>query len=86
MGQISQKNTGENFMILMKNMHLGRSLQVSASFLDLLSNILSSGTNNSMNNLSFVRILNYTIISRTITLILAIKNSHCIIDCGETDR
>ena len=72
-------------MILMKNRHLGRSLKIYASFFNILSNTPSSDTNNSIINFAFVTILNYKIIFMAINLILAIKNSHCIGDCRETD-
>ena len=71
-------------MILVKNRHLGRSVQFYASLLTLPSTTPSSETNKSIINFAFVTILNDTIIYMTITLILAIKNSHCIIYCRET--
>ena len=72
-------------MFLMKNRHLVRSLKFSTSLLDILSAIPRYDTNNYIINFAFITILNYTIIFMTITLILAIKISHCIIDFRETD-
>ena len=72
-------------MFLMKNRHLGRGFQYFASLLALPSNTPGSETHNFIINLASVTILNYTIIFMTITLILAIKNSHYIIDCRDTD-
>ena len=82
---IFHKKTEENFKILMKNRHLGRSLQISAYLLDFLSNIPSSETNNFIINVAFVTILNNTILFMKNNLILVIKTSHCIIDFRETD-
>ena len=72
-------------MILLKNRHLGRSLQFFASLLDLRSTTPNSETNNSIFNFAFITILNHTIILMTIALILVIENSHCIIDCIDID-
>ena len=85
MCQISQKYLKETFQILMKNRHLGRSLQFSASLLALPSTTPSSETNHYIINFKSVTILNYTIIFVSIALILSVKNSRCIIDCIETD-
>ena len=79
MCQISQKIPRETFTILMKNRYLGKSLQCSASLLNTQSTTPSYDTNNSIINFSFVTIF------MTITLILAIKNPHRIIDCRETE-
>ena len=67
MCQISQNKSGLTFMILMKNRHLGRSLEIYASFLALPYTTPSSETNNSITIFAFVTILNYTIIFMTIT-------------------
>ena len=68
-----------------ENRHLGGILQFSTALLDLPSTTPSSETDNSITNFASVTILNYTLTFMTITLILAIKNSHCIIYCRETD-
>ena len=85
MCQISLYKPKRKFMLLMKNRHLGRGFQYIASLLALPSNTPGSETHNFIINLASVTILNYTIIFMTITLILAIKNSHYIIDCRDTD-
>ena len=72
-------------MFLMKNKGLGRSLQFSASLLDIPSTTPSCDINNSIINLESVTILNYTIIFMIITLNLAIKNSHFMVEYRETD-
>ena len=80
MWQISQKNQ-EKIYDLNEKQALGEESSILRSLLFLPYTTPSYDTNNSIINFAFVTILNYAIIFMTITLILAIKNSHCIIDC-----